>query len=246
MASQAVASESSGVTLQMTAREVNGWGNLEIRYVSSRREHVRTPNGVYIPINDNYSYHMIPSLFIRVPPQVVSSPEWHRAYLNSKLSSRLNFENAPVRATVAENISSFALQHQAASRFKGYLMTVELNFFHEIFHEEIIRPSTPITYLSEIGSFWEATVNDDDGDLAPNGGASRSAIVRLMEKGSFVASKSDQELGTCSICLEEFASSNGAKDQLLRMDCSHVYHRACILPWLQKTKTCPTCRRQVD
>ncbi|KAG2665385.1 hypothetical protein I3760_15G006200 [Carya illinoinensis] len=199
MASQVVASESFGISLQMRAREVNDSGNVEIRYVGSCRELMRNPNGGYTPIHDNFNYLSIPAVFIRVPPQVLLIPEWHQRYLNSMLCLRLNLEDAPLRATVAEHISSFALQHQAVSL-----------------------------------------------DLAPNGGASRSAIIRLMEKGSFVASKSDdQELGMCSICLEEFASSNGA-EELLRMDCSHVYHRACILPWLQKSNTCPACRRQVD
>ncbi|XP_042960433.1 E3 ubiquitin-protein ligase SDIR1-like [Carya illinoinensis] len=231
MASQVVASESFGISLQMRAREVNDSGNVEIRYVGSCRELMRNPNGGYTPIHDNFNYLSIPAVFIRVPPQVLLIPEWHQRYLNSLLCLRLNLEDAPLRATVAEHISSFALQHQAVSRFGGYFMTVELNFFHNIFRDE--GSSNPITSLS-------------DRELAPNGGASRSAIIRLMEKGSFVASKSDdQELGMCSICLEEFASSNGA-EELLRMDCSHVYHRACILPWLQKSNTCPACRRHVD
>ncbi|KAE8100307.1 hypothetical protein FH972_018217 [Carpinus fangiana] len=88
----------------------------------------------------------------------------------------------------------------------------------------------------------------DDVDLALKcsglGGGSRSAIKKLIKKGGFVANESDQELlGTCSVCLEELSSPEGAK--LLRMDCSHLYHQACILPWLEKQNTCPTCRREV-
>jgi hypothetical protein len=86
----------------------------------------------------------------------------------------------------------------------------------------------------------------DGVDLAaPKGGTgvSRSAIRKLIKKGGLVAEKSDQELGTCSVCLEELSSPDGA--ELLRMDCSHLYHRRCILPWLEKRNSCPNCRREV-
>ncbi|XP_059455738.1 probable E3 ubiquitin-protein ligase RHC1A [Corylus avellana] len=77
-------------------------------------------------------------------------------------------------------------------------------------------------------------------------GTSRRAIEKLMEKGGFVAEKSDQELGTCSICLDELISSSDRTEELLRMDCSHLYHQSCILPWLEKQNTCPYCRREVE
>jgi hypothetical protein len=53
----------------------------------------------------------------------------------------------------------------------------------------------------------------DDVDLAPKCGGSegsRSVIRKLIEKGSFVANESDQELlGTYKVCLEELSSLKG-------------------------------------
>jgi hypothetical protein len=75
-------------------------------------------------------------------------------------------------------------------------------------------------------------------------GASRNAVEKLIEKNGFVAEKSDEELDTCSICLAELSSADGA--ELLRMDCSHLYHQRCLLTWLEKQSTCPLCRREVE
>ncbi len=80
-------------------------------------------------------------------------------------------------------------------------------------------------------------------DLNLSDGASRTAIDHLKRKGSFVA-REESDLGTCVICLEEFSSSPEAK--LIRMDCSHEYHQACLLSWLEKKKRCPICRSSIN
>ena len=44
----------------------------------------------------------------------------------------------------------------------------------------------------------------------------------------------------CSICLDEFSKSPGCR--FVATKCSHVYHEACILPWVRRNNTCPNCR----
>ena len=44
----------------------------------------------------------------------------------------------------------------------------------------------------------------------------------------------------CSICLEM-----NLCDMLVRFGCNHVYHKTCILKWLDKHDSCPLCRRQL-
>ncbi|KAH7536624.1 hypothetical protein FEM48_Zijuj03G0004400 [Ziziphus jujuba var. spinosa] len=56
--------------------------------------------------------------------------------------------------------------------------------------------------------------------------------------------RSDPLGGCCGICLEDFlAEGIHDHDELHRLKCSHVYHKNCILEWLQKHNTCPLCRR---
>mmetsp|Transcript_30826 Transcript_30826/g.46761 ORF Transcript_30826/g.46761 Transcript_30826/m.46761 type:complete len:247 (+) Transcript_30826:58-798(+) len=46
---------------------------------------------------------------------------------------------------------------------------------------------------------------------------------------------------TCSICLEKFREGDG----VIISACSHVFHRECVLEWLQKKDGCPMCRQSM-
>jgi len=54
---------------------------------------------------------------------------------------------------------------------------------------------------------------------------------------------SDIELGdrdtTYRICLSDFESI----DNIYILPCTHLYHIECILTWMRRQITCPTCRR---
>lgn len=51
------------------------------------------------------------------------------------------------------------------------------------------------------------------------------------------------ENGThCTTCMESFELS----EDVAKLDCDHIFHRACIEPWLQRNNTCPICRKEID
>ena len=64
-------------------------------------------------------------------------------------------------------------------------------------------------------------------------------LLRLTDNDD----EEDVDYGTCSVCLEDFSSTVGLK--MVVTDCSHFYHASCLLPWLKRQNTCPTCRRRV-
>ena len=43
----------------------------------------------------------------------------------------------------------------------------------------------------------------------------------------------------CPICIEPMS-----RDLAVLPACGHVYHHACILPWVKKHKNCPECRKR--
>lgn len=46
---------------------------------------------------------------------------------------------------------------------------------------------------------------------------------------------------TCSICLDKFTEG----EDVIISECSHVFHRECVLEWLQKKDGCPMCRQSM-
>lgn len=47
----------------------------------------------------------------------------------------------------------------------------------------------------------------------------------------------------CAICLLPNDSLDGHK--FLQLPCNHEFHDTCILPWLEKTNSCPMCRQEM-
>lgn len=43
---------------------------------------------------------------------------------------------------------------------------------------------------------------------------------------------------TCAICLE----NHNNNDDVIILDCKHIYHKDCISEWLREHETCPVCR----
>ncbi|VDN01880.1 unnamed protein product [Thelazia callipaeda] len=46
----------------------------------------------------------------------------------------------------------------------------------------------------------------------------------------------------CTTCMETFKEN----EVVAILDCQHIFHRECILPWLTRSDTCPVCRKTVD
>jgi len=69
--------------------------------------------------------------------------------------------------------------------------------------------------------------------------ASAEYVDKLPE--TIIGPKEVSENAECSVCKDRF--TNG--ESVLKLPCLHLYHRACILPWLKDHNTCPTCRYEL-
>lgn len=43
---------------------------------------------------------------------------------------------------------------------------------------------------------------------------------------------------TCTICLETL------DEETISLPCNHLFHKSCIIPWLENKSTCPLCRTE--
>ncbi|XP_067134577.1 E3 ubiquitin-protein ligase RNF128-like [Centruroides vittatus] len=46
----------------------------------------------------------------------------------------------------------------------------------------------------------------------------------------------------CAICREQFKE----RDNIRQLPCEHIFHPDCLRPWLQRRRTCPTCRQYLN
>ncbi|KAJ4880740.1 RING/U-box superfamily protein [Raphanus sativus] len=46
----------------------------------------------------------------------------------------------------------------------------------------------------------------------------------------------------CAICLQEFGDQSNI---ITKLQCGHSFHRDCILAWLRRKASCPTCRDDI-
>ncbi|KAL5538870.1 hypothetical protein UlMin_043646 [Ulmus minor] len=56
----------------------------------------------------------------------------------------------------------------------------------------------------------------------------------------------DTTMTDCRVCLEEFLPASNCRDQdhkkVVCLPCSHLFHKDCIVQWLEKSHFCPLCR----
>jgi Ring finger domain len=121
------------------------------------------------------------------------------------------------------------------------------------------RPSDTLTDASGMLQLLQERVREEimlmhslqNPDANLNMPAAKSALAALPRKRRASAAQLvDQP--HCSVCMEDFLAAEvgceeqavdvAADDDLLEMPCAHIFHAACLEPWLKKRTTCPACR----
>ncbi|PPD92154.1 hypothetical protein GOBAR_DD10922 [Gossypium barbadense] len=70
--------------------------------------------------------------------------------------------------------------------------------------------------------------------------ASKSAIEALPSV-NITKNNSNSEFNQCAVCMDDFEEGTEAK----QMPCKHLYHKDCLLPWLELHNSCPVCRHEL-
>lgn len=57
-----------------------------------------------------------------------------------------------------------------------------------------------------------------------------------------IQAKHVEDKAECAVCKDEFSEG----ENVANLPCGHLYHKDCIVPWLEQHNTCPTCRYELE
>ncbi|KGN43349.1 uncharacterized protein LOC101214496 [Cucumis sativus] len=143
-------------------------------------------------------------------------------YITQILSS-LNIRPAASQ-NMARRIASHILQMPDRNSETNFHILAEVDFIRLIW-----LPS-----MGGGGAGAEETVVLDEAPPAVKRGVGVARGERLRSEEKM------EELGDCSICLDELSCE---KREVMRIPCGHVYHESCIFKWLENHNSCPLCRK---
>ena len=121
-------------------------------------------------------------------------------------------------------------------------------YHHELQSDVQLLSATRQRHSIENGDDDTGSVSDESEIFAaPAGGPpppiSLTALTRLPRYRVLPCDKIIHRHNTseCSICSDRLVDGI----MLTRLPCGHIYHTQCIVPWLSRTSSCPTCRYEL-
>ena len=77
----------------------------------------------------------------------------------------------------------------------------------------------------------------------PPPGGTTPTSRRAIDSLSAVTADDSHAGESCTICFDQFEAGSS---EILALPCEHFFCKACILPWLEKTNSCPVCRHELE
>ncbi|KAF4354037.1 hypothetical protein F8388_002437 [Cannabis sativa] len=130
------------------------------------------------------------------------------------------------------HISTFALRNLEANPNSLYV-AVSINI-----HTITARFPTPLQQQQQDEDVLDRSFREalDTVQTVPATQDSIRALQDLSDDDDGLSSE------TCSICLEKISSFGDCRSKGVEMPCSHVFHKDCIVQWLEISHLCPLCR----
>ena len=94
-----------------------------------------------------------------------------------------------------------------------------------------------IVYLDLVQTIWV----DLDLEIPRKQEPAAAWVLERVMREEFDGFRAE-EAGDCSVCCDELRGET----EVRRLPCGHVFHKSCILNWLQLTNSCPLCRAKLE
>lgn len=209
-------------------------GQLKISLQHTLVHELRTQEGLIVPISTTRNYTPPKCESILLPALVLQDPSLCQRHLWKSLSQSTR-RQLRYRLTNATDFDQWAriIASNVGSHY-GYLLVVEMEMVTLMVTQcgdggtELLDGQVIIDRMATTGlGSWRRR-------LGPVEKLGRTEHEVVEAGGDLL------EEGCCSVCLEEYS-----KTEVVRFACTHVYHMACILKWLDKHDSCPLCRCQL-
>ena len=184
------------------------------------------------PVLVEYTFHNVPNESLAdLPQQVESAVE--NLVRRERLPSEDNIRDV-MRESAAEGSEEKNTDEQEVEA-TGYTAHVQILLPHQIamdvamdrsFHTEQPPASTPLT-TRDIRILTRRSVR------------TRLRTIRERLRRENILPK---EHANCVVCMEDIRYNSNR----LTLECSHSFHRPCIVEWLSRLRQCPTCRFEID
>lgn len=105
-------------------------------------------------------------------------------------------------------------------------------------------PRMDLDRLDRMVVLWDLLMLPPLSPLARTVPSGMAPHVTVPERGTcgLVALQVEGDVGECAVCLERMEVGEWIIPLPCQANVNHCYHRDCITPWLENSRSCPQCR----
>ncbi|KAG6596837.1 E3 ubiquitin-protein ligase, partial [Cucurbita argyrosperma subsp. sororia] len=173
-----------------------------------------------------------------LPLRELKDPLFCRAYIEEFLSS-YNLD-ATIKNAIARRIASFVVQMAFGNYEMTFYIVAEIDYIQMFWMDDSAIAAEEEDEDEEDEEEEEEEEEEETeifDDFSGRRGAPETAIERL---------KKEKFDGFGGENLGNYDEIKEGGEEVSRIPCGHVYHKSCVLTWLQRNNSCPLCRNKLE